>query len=47
MLEIYNTMIGTLQSTAILLLVFFIFALIAIVLVQLFDRKTLKTETQK
>lgn len=47
MLEIYNTVIGTLQSAAILLLVFFVFALIAIVIVQLFESRTAKTSMPK
>src|SRR3990172_8206644 len=34
MLEIYDTVIGTLQSAAMVLLVFFVFALIAVVLVR-------------
>ena len=39
MLELYQTIIGTLQSTTILLLVFFVFALIAVVLVRIFERR--------
>jgi hypothetical protein len=45
--EIYETVIGTLQSTAILLLVFFVFGLIAVVIVRIFEPKTLKTDAQK
>lgn len=43
MLEIYSTIIQTLQSTAIILLVFFVFALIAVVIVQLFENKAPKS----
>ena len=46
-LEIYETIIGTLQSAAILLLVFFVFALIAVVMVRIFETRTAKTEVQK
>lgn len=42
-LEIYDTIIGTLQSTAMLLLVFFIFGLIAVVVVQIFETRGPKT----
>lgn len=38
-LEVYRTIIGTLQGIAWLLLVFFIFALIAYVLVRIFELK--------
>jgi hypothetical protein len=38
-LEIYGTIIGTLQGIAWLLLVFFIFALIAYVIVKIFESK--------
>jgi len=44
LLEIYQTVIGTLQSTAVILMVFFIFTLIAVVLVRIFETKTPKTE---
>lgn len=44
-LEIYSTIIGTLQSTAMILLVFFVFALIAVVIVRLFESRTAKKET--
>ena len=43
LLELYQTIIGTLQSTTILLLVFFVFALIAVVIVRLFEPRTPKT----
>jgi hypothetical protein len=39
LLEIYQTVIGTLQSTAMVLLVFFVFALIAVVMVRLFETR--------
>jgi hypothetical protein len=45
--EIYETIIGTLQSTAIILLVFFVSALIAVVIVRLFEARTAKAEGQK
>ena len=45
MLEIYQTIIGTLQSTAMVLLVFFVFALIAVVLVRLFESRTPSAKT--
>lgn len=38
-LEVYRTVIGTLQGIAWMLLVFFVFALIAYVIVKLFERK--------
>ena len=41
-LEIYNTIIGALQSVAMVLLVFFIFALIAVVIVRLFEARAPK-----
>ena len=47
MLEIYNTIIGTLQSSTIILMVFFVFALIAVVVVRLFENRTTKTEPPK
>jgi hypothetical protein len=47
LLEIYETIIGTLQSVAIILLVFFVFALIAVVIVRIFETRTAKTEDQK
>lgn len=43
-LEVYRTIIGTLQSAAWLLLVFFIFALIAYVIVRVFELRKPKTE---
>jgi hypothetical protein len=44
-LEIYETIIGTLQSTVMLLLVFFVFALIALVIVRAFELRKAKTES--
>jgi hypothetical protein len=44
-LEIYETVIGTLQSTVMLLLVFFVFALIALVIVRAFELRKAKTES--
>ena len=41
-LEIYNTIIGALQSLALVLLVFFIFALMAVVIVRLFEARAPK-----
>lgn len=41
-LEIYQTIIGTLQSAAIMLLVFFIVALVAVVIVRLFETRSTK-----
>jgi len=46
-LEIYNTIISALQSTAMVLLVFFVFALIAVVIVRVFEFRSAKTETPK
>jgi hypothetical protein len=46
-LEIYNTVIGTLQSVAMILLIFFVFALIAVVIVRMFEARTTKKESQK
>jgi hypothetical protein len=37
MLEVFNSIIGTLQATAMVLLVFFVFALIGVVLVRIFE----------
>jgi len=45
-LEIYNTVIGTLQSVAMILLIFFVFALIAVVIVRMVEARTTKTESQ-
>jgi hypothetical protein len=47
MLEIYETIIGTLQSAAMVLLVFFVFALLAVVIVQIFEKKAAKEEDRK
>lgn len=44
-LEVYRTIIGTLESAAWLLLVFFIFALIAYVIVRVFELRKPKTES--
>jgi hypothetical protein len=46
-LEIYQTMISTLQSTAGILLAFFIIGLIAVVVVRIFETRNSKTETTK
>lgn len=43
-LEIYQTIIGTLQSTATMLLVYFVFALIAVVIVRFAEIRTAKSE---
>jgi hypothetical protein len=43
-LEIYRTIIGTLQSTAWLLFIFFVFALIAFVIVRVFELRKPKSE---
>ncbi len=45
MLEIYETVIGTLQGTVMLLLVFFVFALIALVIVRASELRRTKTES--
>ena len=45
-LEIYDTIIGTLQSTATVLLVFFVFALIAVVMVRFLEARTPKSESK-
>jgi hypothetical protein len=47
MLEIYETIIGTLQSAAMVLLVFFVFALLAVVIVQIFEKRAAKEEFRK
>jgi hypothetical protein len=44
LLELYQTIIGTLQSTTIMLLVFFVFALIAVVIVRIFEKRQIKAE---
>lgn len=44
MLEIYNTIIGALQGSAMVLLVFFVFALIAVVIVRLFEARSAKAD---
>ncbi|MFQ5706533.1 MAG: hypothetical protein ACE5HO_03740 [bacterium] len=43
-LEVYRTIIGTLQGVAWLLLVFFVFALIAYVIVKIFESRKTKAE---
>jgi hypothetical protein len=45
--EVYQTIIGTLQSTAMVLLFFFLFALIAVVIVRVFETRSAKGQTQK
>ena len=45
-LEIYQTIISTLQSTAGILLAFFIFGLVAVVVVRIFESRNSKNETQ-
>ncbi len=45
MLEIYETVIGTLQGTVMLLLVFFVFALTALVIVRASELRRTKTES--
>jgi len=47
LLEIFNTVIGTLQSTTMVLLVFFVFALIGVVIVRVFEMRETKGETPK
>lgn len=42
-LEIYETIIGTLSSTATVLLVFFVFALIAVVIVRFVEARAART----
>ena len=44
-LEIYQTIMGTLGATAWLLLVFFIFTLVALVIVRVFGPRKAKTES--
>jgi len=46
-LEVYRTVIGTLQGVAWMLLVFFIFALVAYVIVRAFELKRQKNEENK
>lgn len=46
-LEIYRTIIETLQSTAWMLLIFFLFAMIAYVIVKVFELKQSKTNDLK
>lgn len=42
LLEVYNAVIGTLQSTVMILLVFFVFALIAVVIVRFLEARVEK-----
>lgn len=44
-LEVYRTIIGTLQSAAWLLLIFFVFALLAYVIVRVFELRRPKSES--
>ncbi len=46
LLEVYSSIIGTLQSTVTVLLVFFVFALIAAVIVRFLDARTAKPEPE-
>ena len=46
-LELYQTIIGALQSVAITLLVFFVFALLAVVIVRVFELRGAKAEAPK
>jgi hypothetical protein len=43
-LEIYQTVIGTLQGTAMVLLVFFVFGLVAVVIVRVFEMRPTPAE---
>lgn len=45
LLELYSTVIGSLQSTAIVLLVFFVFGLIGVVFVRLFEGRGARVDT--
>jgi hypothetical protein len=47
LLEVYQTIIGTLQSTAMVLLVFFVFALIAVVVVRIFEPRATTIDAQR
>lgn len=47
MLEIYQTIIGTLQSVAVVLLVFFVFALVAVVIVRVFEARTAHVDASR
>jgi len=46
-LEIYQTIIGTLQSSTMVLLVFFVFALIAVVIIRAFETRLMKADSEK
>lgn len=43
-LEIYETVIGTLSSTSLVLLVFFVFALVAVVIVRIYEGRMTKPD---
>jgi hypothetical protein len=45
-LELYQTIIGALQSSAMVLLVFFVFALIAVVIIRAFEARVVKADSQ-
>ncbi len=47
MLEVFNTIIGALQSAAGVLLVFFVFALVAVVIVRLFEGRAPRPAASK
>lgn len=47
MLEIYQTIIGALESCSTVLLVFFVFALIAVVIIRAFETRVGKAKSQK
>ena len=46
-LEVYETIIGTLQSAAGVLLVFFVFALVAVVIVRFLEARPAKAQSPK
>lgn len=45
-LEIYQTVIGTLQGSAMVLLVFFVFGLVAVVIVRVFETRPAQPEAK-
>ena len=47
MLEIYQTIVGALQSCSMVLLVFFVFALIAVVIIRAFEARVGKTDAPR
>ncbi|MCB9135498.1 MAG: hypothetical protein H6636_08730 [Anaerolineales bacterium] len=47
LIEIYRTVINALQSSAMVLLLFFVFALIAVVIVRVFEVRVSRPEAQK